>query len=127
MLRDLSGGQLGHGSRGPCAAVNTHQRVNDEILPSVTISGAPDRGLSSPAGSFVDGGIGSRVKVDDPGPAPLPPLLLVVVALDGSEERRAGGREGGLVPQRRRGPLAWAGSRGAHYTHPACQSNPESY
>lgn len=74
---------------------------------------------------LVDGGIGSCVKVDDPGPAPLPSLLFIVVALDGPEKRRAGGGESRFVPQRWRGPLQGPGSRGAHYTHAACRSNLE--
>lgn len=78
----------------------------------------------SPVG-LVDGGVGPRVKIDDFGPAPLPSLLFVVIALDGPEERRAGGGEGYFVPQCRRGPLSWPGSRGTHHTHAACQSNPE--
>lgn len=60
--------------------------------------------VNSPVG-LVDGGISPCVKVDDSGPAPLPSLLFIIVALDGSEERRAAGGEGRFVPQRWRGPL----------------------
>lgn len=80
--------------------------------------------MSSPVG-FIDGGISSCVKVGDFGPAPLPSLLFIVVALDGPEKRCAGDGEGGFVPQCRRGPLPWPGIWGAHYAHGACQSNPE--
>lgn len=142
MLRDLCRGQLGHGSRSTCATVNTpntafrrwescrcaHNQIYTILLHCNNFQ-TEQRSrawiqVNSPAG-LVDGGIGPCVKVDDSGPAPLSSLLFIIVTLDGSEKWRAGGREGRFVPQRWRGPLPWPGRWRAHYTHAACQSNPE--
>lgn len=64
------------------------------------------------------------MEVYDFGAPPLPPLLLVVVALDGAEEGRAGGRGGQFVTQRRRVPLPGPGGRGVSRTHTCLRTEP---
>lgn len=125
MLWDLCIGQFGHGCRRPCGAAYTGgiilnlQGMNTKFQSASRTAGPP---IGLPVRSrVVEGWVGGSLEVNDPWPAALTPLLLVVIAGEGGQQRWAAAcRRLVLVAQARRGPAGTdPGDRcggGAHFS-----------